>query len=399
MHDPPPQPTPDPSRVGEVAALFTRLGFTAFGGPAAHVAMIEDEVVGRRKWIDRQHFLDLLASTNFVPGPNSTELTIHLGLIRAGTPGLLAAGICFITPAVLIILPIAWTYVAYGALPEVSAALRGINACVVSIVAAALTRFARTAIVDRFTLAIAVLAIAAAFLLARFPSVQPELIVLGASALLGAFYYGRPKLSRNLAASLLPLAVSLTLARNLLRMCLLFLKVGATLFGSGYVLVTYLRTGLVDQLHWLTPQQLLDAIAVGQVTPGPLLTTATFIGYVLGHQKFGGGVAGGIIGAVLATVSIFLPSFLFIAILGRMLPRIRRNRFARGALSAMNAAVVALILVVTLRLAAPALFPQQRPDPFNIILAAASLAAILKFRVNSTWLIIVCGLLGALHGA
>src|SRR4051812_6509433 len=187
--------TPDHRhRLREVALLFTRLGFTAFGGPPAHVAMMEDEVVARRGWVDRRHFLDLLASVNFVPGPNSTELAIHLGYIRAGAPGLLAAGVCFITPAVLIILPLAWMYVTYGTLPQVNAALHGINACVVAIVAAALVRFAKSAITDRFTLILAVLAAVAGFALQRFPSLQPDLLILFTSALIGAIYYNRKNL-------------------------------------------------------------------------------------------------------------------------------------------------------------------------------------------------------------
>jgi chromate transporter len=384
-------------RLLEVAWLFTRLGFTAFGGPAAHVAMMEEEVVVRRKWIDRQHFLDLVASVNFVPGPNSTELAIHLGLIRAGYAGLVVAGVCFIVPAVLIILPLAYWYVRAGALPQVGAAMGGINACVVAIIAAAAWRFGQTAIRDRFTAALAIVAAAIGFAGARYPQIQPELLALALAAVLGAVYYGRPRVRLSAAPLLLPLALSPSQWRDLAAMSLFFLKVGATLFGSGYVLVSYLQSGLVDEFHWLSKRELLDAISVGQVTPGPLLTTATFIGYVLGADKFGGGVPGGVLGAVLATVAIFLPSFLFILALGHVLPRIRANRYARGALDAMNAAVVALIVVVGWRLAAAALFPAGSPDPLGLLIAAASLGAILVWNVNSTWLILTAGLLGALR--
>jgi chromate transporter len=386
----------------EVALLFTRLGFTAFGGPAAHVAMMEDEVVGRRKWVDRQHFLDLVAAVNFVPGPNSTELAIHLGLIRAGFAGLLTAGVCFIVPAVLIILPLAYLYVRTGTLPQVSAALVGINACVVAIIAAAALRFAKTAVTDLFGAFILIVSTIAGFIGNKYPDMNPELIILAASAALGALYYGGiPKTSPHVATLLLPLAASRELTADLARMALFFLRVGATLFGSGYVLVSYLQSGLVDQFHWLTKKELLDAIAVGQVTPGPLLTTATFIGYVLGARNFaggvGGGVGGGIAGAVLATAAIFAPSFLFMALLGRLLPAIRRNRYAEGALRAMNAAVVALIVVVCWRLAATAFAPNYHADWLAIAIAIISLALILIWNVNTTWLILGSAAVGVLR--
>ena len=384
-------------RLLEIAAIFTRLGFTAFGGPAVHVAMMEDEFVSRRGWLDRQHFLHLLASVNFIPGPNSTELAIHIGYIRAGVPGLIVAGVCFITPAMLIILPLAFFYVRSGALPQVAEAMRGINACVVAIVASAAWRFGVSSIRDGLTSIIAIAAGTIGFIGIGYPQIQPELLALTIAAVVGAIYYGRPRFQTDVAPLLLPIAASSTFWRDMGKMSLFFLKVGATLFGSGYVLVSYLQTGLVDQFHWLDKRELLDAISVGQVTPGPLLTTATFIGYVLGAQKFGGGVIGGIIGGVTATVAIFLPSFLFILMLGRILPRIRRNRYARGALDAMNAAVAALIVVVCWRLGAAALAPTGRPDTFAIVIAAASLAAILWKNVNATWLIIAAGLLGLLR--
>jgi chromate transporter len=390
--------TPSSHRLREIAAVFTRLGFTAFGGPAAHVAMMEDEVVTRRAWLDRQHFLDLVASVNFVPGPNSTELAIHLGLIRAGFAGLIVAGVCFIVPAVLIILPLAYIYVKSGSLPQVSGALSGINACVVAIIAAAAIRFAKTAVRDVFTVALAIVATIAGFAGNRFPQLQPELIILAAAALLGAIYYGRPRPpAGTMLALAAPLAVSQALWGDLLRMALFFLKVGATLFGSGYVLVSYLQSGLVDQFHWLTRRELLDAISIGQVTPGPLLTTATFVGYVLGADKFGGGVVGGVLGGILATVAIFLPSFFFITMLGRVLPAIRNNRYARGALDAMNAAVVALIVVVCWRLGAAALTPEGAPDFVAIAIALASFLALLKWNINSTWLILASGLIGVIR--
>jgi chromate transporter len=381
----------------EVAAVFTRLGFTAFGGPVAHLAMIEHEVVTRRRWIDRKHFLDLVAAVNFVPGPNSTELCIHLGWIRAGYAGLVVAGACFIVPAMLIILPLAYLYVKTGALPEVSAAFAGINACVIGVIVAALIRFARAAVTDAATAAIAVLAVVAGALLAHHPQSQPELVILAAAALVGALYYGRPRLDAAVAAAVaLPLASSRWSA-DTLKMALFLLKVGATLFGSGYVLVSYLQSGLVDQFHWMSRQELLDAISVGQVTPGPLLTTSTFVGYVLGAKQFNGGVPGGIAAGVMATAAIFLPSFLFVALLGPILLRIRANRYAQGALRAMNAAVVALIAVVCWRLGMAAIAPGGSVSWFAAVVAAASLAVTLIWNVNATWLIVVAAIAGVVR--
>jgi chromate transporter len=389
-----PSPATAGTRLREVALVFLRLGFTAFGGPAAHVAMMEDEVVTRRRWIDRQHFLDLVAAVNFVPGPNSTELAIHLGLIRAGRAGLVVAGLCFIVPAVLIILPLAWVYCAYGtgphALPRVGGMMSAIGACVLAIIVAALWRFAKTGIRDAFTAIIAIVVAVIGFLPPRYTGYQPELVSLALAAGAGAIWYGRPR-----PAAIVPaFIVAPWVDANLARMALFFLKVGATLFGSGYVLVSYLKSGLVDQFHWLTEPQLLDAIAFGQITPGPLLTTATFAGYVIAHTTFGGGVVGGVVGAVAATGAIFLPSFLFILVLGPLLQRIRRNRYARGALDAMNAAVVALILIVTIRLAGASFLPGGQFHAGNVLLAALSLAALLLLDLNSTWLILVAAVAG-----
>jgi chromate transporter len=397
------------SRLGEVARLFTKLGFTAFGGPAAHLALMEEETVHRRQWLDRQHFLDMVAAINFIPGPNSTQLAIHLGFLRAGFPGLVVAGVCFIVPAMLIIFPLAMLYVTYGRTPQVREALVGINACVVAIIAAALIRFVKTGIRDRFTLGITLLAICAGFLAeprmalwgqAHFSPLASisawlsvghiELVTLGTAAIAGAIWYGKPPLS-PIAPMFLPLA-ALDASSPYIKMMLLFLKVGATLFGSGYVLVSYLQGGIVDQHAWMTKRQLLDAIAVGQVTPGPLLTTATFIGYFLGCVRFGGGMSGGLVGGVVATLAIFLPSFLLIAMLGPLLPKVRASPLARGALNGMNAAVVALIFVVCVRLGIAALF-----DGMTIAVAALTLAAILIWNVNSTWLIVGSGLLGLLR--
>jgi chromate transporter len=298
MPDTTDDPTTRRSRLVEVARLFLRLGFTAFGGPAAHVALMEAEVVNRRRWLTRRDFLDLVSAVNFIPGPNSTELAIHLGYLRAGFPGLVVAGTCFIVPAVSIVLPLAWCYVTYGAAPAAGDVLTGIKASMVAIVVVALWRFARTGVKDPFTAALAAIALVAVIALEQFHVPQPELIVLAAAAIAGALRYGGgprdaapvidaastaaaaaaapPEKDSVRRAAPLPL-LSLPLAAgasafsaNLLALALFFLKVGATLFGSGYVLASFLHTGLVEQHRWLTEQELLDAIAVGQVTPGPL---------------------------------------------------------------------------------------------------------------------------------
>jgi chromate transporter len=396
-----------------------KLGFTAFGGPAAHLALMEEEVVTRRRWLDRQHFLDMVSAVNFIPGPNSTELAIHIGYVRAGWKGLIVAGACFIVPAMMIVMPLAWLYVTYGSRPGADDALRGIKACMVAIIVVALVRFARTGLKDAFTIVVGVLALAASVILQYFRVPQSELIVLAAGALAGVLWYRRANstgiagesnrasrstesdgTARSTAKSIpllaLPLAAGAAagFGANLLTMALFFLKVGATLFGSGYVLASFLHGGLVQEHGWLTEKQLLDAIAVGQVTPGPLLTTATFIGFLLGSQKFGGGTGGGIVAGVVATVAIFLPSFIFVGLLGPLLPRLRANPKVRGALDGMNAAVVALIFMVTVWFAGSALRPSAKLDVLSIAIFAVSLAMMLTTKINATWLILASGAVG-----
>ena len=382
-----------------MALLFTRLGFTAFGGPAAHLALMEDEVVTRRRWLSRERFLDLVALVNFIPGPNSTELAIHLGLLRAGFPGLVVAGACFILPAVLIILPIAYAYVRFGQLPQVQSAMGAINAALVAVLAVACWRFARSALKDRFTLGVGVVATIAAFA-ARWRHVpQSELIILALAAAAGAVRGARMNLGAGAApvmlAALAPAVATQAAAAapiTLGGVAWVFLKIGATLFGSGYVLVSYLDANVVQQRHWLTPAQLLDSVAVGQVTPGPLLTTATFAGYLLGHKAYGT-TAGGVLGSIVATAAIFLPAFVFIAVLGDVLPRLRKSAAARGALDAASAAVVALIAVVTLDLAAGAL-----REPVGIATAGAAAVALLVWDVNATWIMLAAAMIGIGRG-
>jgi chromate transporter len=392
-------------RILEVAGLFTRLGFTAFGGPAAHVAMMEQEVVVRRRWIDRRQFLDAFAAINFIPGPGSTELAIYLGWVRAGFAGLLTAGFCFITPAVLIILPIAWAYVKYGQIGQVRGMMVGVNAAVVAIVAAACVRFAKTAVRDAFGAIVAIGAVMAAILLMLFPvpHVQPDLSILAAAGIFGAMrYLIREKMPANgffplLAAPMKPaLAASAGASTGgLFQLAGLFLKIGATLFGSGYVLVSYLQNSVVDRYHWLSSEQLTSAISVGQFTPGPLLTTATFIGYIRGWQLFGT-LPGAVAGAIISTAAIFAPAFVLIALAARFLPRLRRNPLAASALDAINAAVVALIAVAGLRLGAAALYlpGNGRGMAVAIPVFLISIVSLLRWNVNATWAI----LLGAVAG-
>ena len=362
--------------LGELARLFLKLGTIAFGGPAAHVAMMEDEVVRRRGWLSREDFLDYLGATNLIPGPNSTELAIHIGHARAGWRGLVVAGACFILPASLIVSAIAWAYVRYGSLPAATGILYGVKPVVIGVVLQALWGLGHTAVKSR---ALAALALGAA--LASFAGVD-EILILGGAIVVAVVAHRalnpRDKaVTSGTAPALLAIqgGASATVVGThvgLLPLLGVFLKIGSVLFGSGYVLLAFLRTDLVERLHWLSERQLLDAVAVGQVTPGPVFTTATFVGYVLA----GGG------GALIATIGIFLPAFIFVALSGYLLPRMRRAPAVRSALDALNAASLALMAVVTVQLAHAALV-----DWITVALAAASTFLLVKYRVNSAWLV------------
>ena len=390
------------ARLREIAVLFFRFGALSFGGPPAQVALMEDELVRRRGWLDRQHFLDLYSAMNVIPGPNSSELALALGYVRAGLPGLLVAGLCFVTPAVLIILPIAWAYARFGTLPQAQPMLLAINAAVIAILAATFWRLATTAVRDAFTVVIAVASAATA--LALSGRWQPELLILAVAAVAGALWYGRPRVSSLPLLALAPPVGELHHA-SYAKLFLAFLKIGATLYGSGYVLVSYLRSTVVEQHGWMTERELLDGIGVGQITPGPLLTTATFAGYLIGERSSGTGVVGGIAGALVATVGIFLPSFILVAILGGVLQRIRHNRFVRGALDGMNAAVAALILVVTIELARSTLGPPSLSapafglDPLLVAVTVLAALMLLRFDLNPTWIILAAALVGIARAA
>jgi chromate transporter len=381
----PARPPVTPSTLGEIARLFLRLATTAFGGPAAHIAMMEDEVVRRRGWLTRDEFLDYLGATNLIPGPNSTELAIHIGYSRGGWPGLIVAGASFIVPAALIVTAVAWAYVTYGALPQVSALLYGVKPVVIAIMMRALWSLARSAIKD-----IPLLVLACAALTAVVFGVN-ELAVLAASGLFAvtlrnALYRRAPgwrvaavpplvKPGAVIFAGTATAAVSAGLGT----LFLVFVKIGSVLFGSGYVLLAFLRADFVQRLGWLTEQQLLDATAVGQITPGPVFTTATFIGYVLRGPA----------GAAVATLGIFLPAFVFVALSGPLVPRLRRSPTAGAVLDGVNVGSLALMGFVTWQLGRAAM-----PDVLAAGIAAVSLLALIRTRVNPAWLIAAGGVAG-----
>ncbi len=364
--------------LAEVALVFLRLGLTAFGGPAAHIALMEDEFVRRRGWLTREQFLDLVGAAQLIPGPSSTEVAIHVGYRRAGWLGLLVAGTCFILPAALLVSALASAYVEFGTLPATAGLLRGVKPVVVAVVVQALLRFGRTAVRTPF-----LGFVVAAAVLASALGADPLAVVAGAgagTALARGFARGRRPSAGLLFAAAPAAATAGAVPFGLWPLFLFFLKVGAVLFGSGYVLLAYLRADLVERNGWLTEQQLLDAVAVGQVTPGPVFTTATFIGYVLGGPA----------GAVVATVGIFLPGFVFVALSGPLVPRLRAYRPAGDFLDGVNAGSLALMAVVTWDLGRAALV-----DVPSVVLAAVSAALLLRWRVNSTWVILGGAMIGA----
>jgi chromate transporter len=362
-------PASAPSRAAacaELCRLFLRLGTTAFGGPAAHIALMEDEVVRRRRWLTSEEFLDLLGATNLIPGPNSTEMAIHIGYRRAGWAGLLVAGGSFIVPAVLLTTLLAWVYQRYGALPRVEPVLAGVKAVIIAVVAQALVGLARSALRTPAAAVVAVLATVATALGAN------ELgVLLAAGLALAAVRRGR----KPGAASFFGLAAGTAAATpfGLLPLFLTFAKIGSVLFGSGYVLLAFLRAELVERNHWLTEAQLLDAVAAGQITPGPLFTTATFVGYLL---------AGGT-GALVATLGIFAPAFVFVDVSGPLVPWLRRSPAAGAFLDGVNAASLALMAVVTWQLAGAAITGVP-----TAALALVSALLLARYRVNSLWLVL-----------
>lgn len=366
--------------LAELALLFLRLGSTAIGGPAVHIAMMEEEVVTRRGWLTRAEFLDFLGATNLIPGPNSTEMAIHVGRVRAGWRGLLVAGVSFILPAALMVGWLAWAYVRYGALPQIAALLYGVKPVVIVVIAQGALRLGRSAVKSVWLAVLGGLAVNAAAL-----GVDALLVLFAAGALAGVVDLRSRFRSANVAAGALGAGGVMAAAGvgvvpfSLTLLFLVLLKIGATLFGGGYVLVAFLRSDLVARLGWLSERQLLDAVAVGQVTPGPLFTTATFVGYVLGGAR----------GAVLGTVAIFLPAFVLVAISGPLILRLRRSSTAGAVLDGINVAALALMIVVSAQLARSAIV-----DWFTLGLAALGALLLLRYRVNSAWLVLGAAIAG-----
>ncbi|KAB8140393.1 chromate efflux transporter [Chloroflexia bacterium SDU3-3] len=362
----------------EVALLALRLGFTAFGGPAAHIAMLREEVVARRGWMSDERFLDMLGATYLIPGPNSTEMFIHIGRERAGWRGMIASGVCFILPAALIVLGLAWAYVAFGALPAAGWLLYGVKPVIIVIVAQALWGLLKTAVKGRLLAAVGAGVLALALLGAN----ELALLFGGGALVMLLRNLGRP-LGRVRAAlpvwGLAPLALAQAAPVTLDQLFWSFLRIGGLLYGSGYVLLAFMRNEFVVRLGWLSNQQLLDAVAVGQFTPGPVFTTATFVGYLLA----------GLPGAAVATVAIFLPSFVFVAAINPLLPILRGSPWMSAFLDGVNVAAVGLMAAVLLQLGQAALV-----DGWTVALALVAGVILFRYRLNSAWVVLGGGLLG-----
>lgn len=389
-----PIPPPDNSgtRRGELALIFLRLGTVAFGGPAAHIALMHREFVERRGWLTEADFLDLVGASNLIPGPSSTEVAIHIGMRRAGWAGLLLAGICFILPAALLVTALAWAYVRFGSLPQAAGILYGIKPVIIAVVAQALWMLGRAALKTRLLAAVGLAAASLAFL-----GVPPLALLFGSGAALGLKGWVRDEPTRRAGPLLALAAVAAALmgmplliaafqppasrAVGLAALLLVFVKIGSVIYGSGYALLAFLRADLVTRLHWLTSAQLLDSVAVGQFTPGPVFTTATFIGYLVAGPW----------GALVATVGIFLPAFVFVALSGPLLPRVRQSPTARAFLDGVNAASLALMAFVTWQLARAALV-----DAVTIAVAVVSAILLLRWKLNSAWLVLGGAVVGLL---
>ncbi|NNE33571.1 MAG: chromate efflux transporter [Winogradskyella sp.] len=364
-------------RLKEVAKVFFKLGCFAFGGPAAHIAMMEDEIIEKRKWMTRDYFLDLIGTTNLIPGPNSTEMTMHCGYERAGKAGLFVAGIAFIFPATLVTAILAYLYVEYGELPQVEPFIYGIKPAVLAIIASAILKLGKKAAKSTELIIIGVLVLIVSLL-----GINEIAALLGAGVL-GMLYFYLKSRTMNGINSISPLflflGINTTIAKlSTFKLFLIFLKVGAILYGSGYVLFAYLDAELVTR-GLLTRAELIDAIAIGQFTPGPVLSTSTFIGYQLS----------GFTGALVATAGIFLPSFLFVLILNPFIPKMRNSLLLRYFLDSVNIAAVAVMLAVLLVMASDTLMQWQS---IAIALVAGSLT--FKTKVSTIWTIVIGAILG-----
>ncbi len=370
--------SPKETSLLELALLFAKLGSTAFGGPAAHIAMMKDEVVDKRKWMSEEKFLDYVSATNLIPGPSSTELAIHIGHQQRGWWGLLVAGLSFIVPAMLIVWLLAWSYVQYGSIPEVSGILYGIKPVIIAIVLQALWSLGRSSVKSP---TLAVLGISS--ILALLIGVNEIFLLLMIGFITMSIQIFHPKKTKRwmMIGFVVSLLTSVkawanfakeTASIELQDLFFIFLKIGSVLFGSGYVLLAFLQADFVDRLHLLTHNQLLDAIAVGQMTPGPVFTTATFIGYLLAGNS----------GALLATLGIFLPAFFFVAITAPFLPKMRQSPLAAAFLDGVNVASLALMAYVSWELGRSALL-----DLPSVCIFLGAGAVLLRYKMNSAWLV------------
>jgi chromate transporter len=367
------------SRLGELFRFFSRLGLTAFGGPAAHIALMEHEAVEQRHWLSREQFLDLVGACNLLPGPSSTQVAMALGYTRAGWAGLGVAGACFIVPASLATLALAWAYVRYGSLPQTQGLLYGAKPVMIAIIAQAIWRLGQMAL-RRWLLA----GVGVACFAAVLAGAVPLAVLLAAGALLALLAAARRLQSlraRSIAVLPLALGTAAPASAGLVSIVLVFLKLGVVVFGSGYVLLAFLQTDLVDRLHWVTQAQLLDAVTAGQVTPGPVFATATFLGYLI-H---------GYSGAAVATAAIFLPSFLMAGLVGALASRLRKSALAAAFLDGVNASAIALMAAVAIALGRATLI-----DPLTWAVALVSAALLIRYKVNATWLIVAGAALGLL---
>lgn len=381
-------PKQQQQRLTELAAMFLRLGTIAFGGPAAHIAMMDEEVVKRRQWMTRERLLDLIGVTNLLPGPNSTELAIHIGYERAGWRGLVVAGTCFILPAMLIVWTLAVIYQRYQTLPQVEWLLYGIKPVIVAIVIQALWKLGKKAIKNIPT------AIAGVVSLAAFLAGFDEILLLLLVGITVMVVENLQRRDRKTGAFLLPFSGFPSILTQIgtatvttgpmpslrwVGVFLFFLKIGCVLYGSGYVLLAFLQRDLVERNQWLTTQQLLDAVAIGQITPGPVFTTATFVGYLLaGHP-----------GAIAGTVGIFLPAFLLVWVVNPWVAKLRQSAWASGFLNGVNAASLGLMAGITYILGRAAVV-----DGLTVVMAILSAIAVFRFQVNSAWLVLAGGIVG-----
>jgi chromate transporter len=376
--------TEQKQRLQELAQVFLRLGIISFGGPVAHIAMMDDEIVNRRQWLSREKLLDLFSITNLIPGPNSTELAIHIGYERAGWRGLLIAGSCFILPAMFIVWFLAFLYVQYQNIPQAEWLLYGIKPVIIAIIIQALINFGRKVAKDYLTIIATVMAMIGYLL--RFNEIL-LLITLALLVMLGKYWQNKGNINpmlfipfSSVFAQVNHTTDTITSA-NSLKLFLFFLKIGSVLYGSGYVLLAFLQKNLVEDYQWLTSQQLLDAVAIGQLTPGPVFTTATFIGYLLAGNQ----------GAIASTVGIFLPSFLLVWLVNPWVSQLRQSLLTSYFLDGINAASLGLMGGVLYTLGHTALV-----DPVTIMVAVCSAIALFQFKINSAWLVLAGGMIGLL---